>query len=153
MINKYKVMKAIQPESDKMKIAIIGSRVYENKKKIKEMIFKLKNTFGVSLEIASGGTQTGADKYVKKYALELGVTYREFNPAHTSKNLYSVMPESYYGKPYHVSQLFHRNELIAKYCDKMIAFIDSSGESKGSYHAVSMAQKHKKPVVIVNEKV
>jgi hypothetical protein len=82
----------------------------------------------------------------------MGVTYREFNPAHTSKNLYSVLPESYYGKPYHVSQLFHRNELIAKYCDKMIAFIDSNVPSKGSYHAVNMATKHSKPVVIVNEK-
>ena len=153
MINKYKVMQAIQAEPDKIKIAIIGSRVYENKKKIRDMIFKLKNTFGANLEIISGGTQTGAYKYAKKYALEFGVTYREFNPAHTSKNLYSVMPESYYGKPYHVSQLFHRNELLAKYCDKMIAFIDSTVKSKGSHHAVSMAQKHNKPVVIVNEKV
>jgi len=146
-------MQAIQAEPDKIKIAIIGSRVYENKKKIRDMIFKLKNTFGANLEIISGGTQTVADKYAKKYALEFGVTYREFNPAHTSKNLYSVMPESYYGKPYHVSQLFHRNELLAKYCDKMIAFIDSTVKSKGSHHAVSMAQKHNKPVVIVNEKV
>ncbi len=153
MINKYKVMQAIQAEPDKIKIAIIGSRVYENKKKIRDMIFKLKNTFGANLEIISGGTQSGADKYAKKYALEFGVTYREFNPAHTSKNLYSVMPESYYGKPYHVSQLFHRNELLAKYCDRMIAFIDSTVKSKGSHHAVSMAQKHNKPVVIVNEKV
>ena len=153
MINKYKVMNSLSSDPDRIKIAIIGSREYENKRKIRDMIFKLKQTFGDKLEIISGGCPSGADKYAKKYSIELGVNYREFNPAHTSKNLYSVMPESYYGKPYHVSQLFHRNELIAKYCDKMIAFIDSSGESKGSYHAVSMAQKHKKPVVIVNEKV
>lgn len=150
MINRFKVM---QSNPDKIRIAIIGSRVYENKRKIRDMVFKLKNTFGDKLEIVSGGSQNGADKYAKKFAIEFGVTYREFNPAHTSKNLYSVMPESYYGKPYHVSQLFHRNELIAKFCDKMIAFIDSNAESKGSYHAVSMAQKHKKPVVIINEKV
>jgi predicted Rossmann fold nucleotide-binding protein DprA/Smf involved in DNA uptake len=146
-------MRAIQSDPDKIKIAIIGSRVYENKRKIRDMIFKLKNTFGDKLEIISGGAQSGADKYAKKFSIEFGVTYREFNPAHTSKNLYSVMPESYYGKPYHVSQLFHRNKLIAKYCDKMIAFIDSTVESKGSHHAVSMAQKHNKPVVIINEKV
>ena len=115
------------------------------------MIFKLKQTFGSKLEIVSGGALQGADKYAKKYALELGVDYKEFNPAHTNKNLYSGMPESYYGKPYHVSQLFHRNTLIVQYSDKIIAF-RSEGKSSGTDHAVSMATKHKKPVVIVNEK-
>ena len=152
MINKYKIMHATQQEPDFIKVAIIGSRAYENKKKIRDMIWKLKHTFGDKLIIVSGGSQNGADKYARKYAVEMGVSYREFNPAHTSKNLHSAMPESYYGKPYHVSQLFHRNELIAKYCDKMIAFIDSTVPSKGSYHAVDMATKHKKPVVIINEK-
>ena len=148
MLNRYK----LETSSDKIKIALIGSRTYENRRKIRDMIFKLKNTFKDKLLIASGGTQSGADKYVKKYCLELGVSYIEFNPAHTNKNLYSALPEAYYSKPYHVSQLFHRNELIVKYCDKMIAFIDSNVESKGSYHAVSMAQKHNKPVIIINEK-
>lgn len=145
-------MQAIQSEDAKMRIAIIGSRTYENKKKIRDMIYKLKQTFGDNLEIVSGGTQSGADKYAKKYSIEMGVAYKEFNPAHTVKNLYSALPESYYGKPYHVSQLFHRNELIAKYCDKMVAFIDSTEASKGIYHAVEMATKHNKPAVIVNEK-
>lgn len=154
MLNRFQIMEAIktQPEADApIRIAIIGSRTYENKKKIRDMIFKLKNTFGDKLEIVSGGSHNGADKYAKKYALEFGVTYKEFNPAHTVKNLYSMMPDSYYGKPYHVSQLFHRNELLAKYCDKMICF-RSTGKSNGSDHAVEMAQKHNKPVVIVNEK-
>ncbi len=134
-----------------MRIAIIGSRTYENKRKIKEMIYKLKQTFGEELEIVSGGSQNGADKYARKYSLEMGIKYTEFNPAHTSKNLYSALPESYYGKTYHVSQLFHRNELVAKYCDKMVAF-RSEGKSSGTDHAINMAIKHKKPVVIVNEK-
>lgn len=152
MINRYKAMEAMQNDSKKMRVAIVGSRVYENKRKIRDMIYRLKQTFGDKLEIVSGGAQNGADKYAKKYSLELGVSYKEFNPAHTVKNLYSAMPESYYGKEYHVSQFYHRNELIAKYADKMIAFIDSNAKSSGSYHAVTMAQKHKKPVVIVNEK-
>lgn len=152
MINKFKVMQAMQAESDKMKIAIIGSRVYENKKKIRDMIFKLKNTFGDKLEIISGGAQNGADKYAKKYAIEFGVTYREFNPAHTNKNLYSVMPESYYGKPYHVSQLFHRNTLIVKYADKVIAF-RSEGKSSGTDHAIKECIKLQKPYIIITEKV
>ena len=151
-MNKFQVMARLKADPDLMKIAIVGSRIYENKRKIRDMIFKLKQTFGDKLEIISGGAGAGADKYAKKYALELGVKYKEFNPAHTVKNLYSAMNENYYGKPYHTSQFFHRNELIAKYCDKMIAFIDSTSTSKGSQHAVDMALKHNKSVVIVNEK-
>ena len=152
MLNKYHIMNAIPAEPDKIKIAIIGSREYENKRKIRDMIYKLKQTFGDKLEIVSGGCGAGADKYAKKYSIELGVKYIEFNPAHTVKNLYSAMPEGYYSKAYHTSQFFHRNTLIAKYCDKMIAFIDGNVKSNGAYHAVTMAQKHNKPVVIVNEK-
>jgi len=155
MITKFQTETALRQmteHNDTVRIAILGSRTYENKRKIRDMIFALKTKFGNSLEIVSGGCQTGADKYAKKYALEMNVQYKEFNPAHTVKNLYSAMPESYYQKPYHVSQLFHKNELIAKYCDLMIVFIDSTSSSKGSHHAVKMAEKHSKRVVIITEK-
>ena len=139
-------------DTDKVKVAIVGSRVYENKSKIKEMIFKLKTKFGDRLQIVSGGAKDGADKYAKKYALELGVDYKEFNPAYTSKNLYSGMPESYYDKAYHISQLFHRNTLIAQYSDYMVAFIDTHSKTGGSDHVVKEMQKLGKNVVVVNEK-
>lgn len=139
-------------EVNTLKIAIIGSQTYENRLKIKEMIYKLKQAHGNNLEIISGGATAGADKYAKKYAIELGVNYKEFNPAHTQRNLYSVMPEEFFGKPYHVSQLFHRNTLIAKYCDMMIAFLDSNSTSGGTAHAVKEAKKNGKQVVIVTEK-
>ena len=71
-----------------MKIGIVGSRKYENKRKIKETIFNLKQKFGSELVIVSGGCHDGADKYAKKYALELDCSYIEVNPAHTVKNLY-----------------------------------------------------------------
>jgi len=134
-----------------MKIAIIGSRTYENRLKIKDMIYKLKIAFGPELEIVSGGSQNGADRYAKKYALELGVKYKEFNPAHTVKNLYSGCSDEYYGKPYHVSQLFHRNSLIVKYSEKIIAF-RSTGKSNGTDHVIQEAQKLNKPIIIISDK-
>jgi predicted Rossmann fold nucleotide-binding protein DprA/Smf involved in DNA uptake len=151
--SRFKTLKTLQEmqEPDKIRIGIVGSRTYENKSKIRETIFRLKQLFGAKLEIVSGGAQAGADRYAKKYSLEMGVTYKEFNPAHTVKNLYSIMPESYFEKPYHVSQLFHRNELIIKYVDKVIAF-RSEGKSSGTDHAIKMAQKHEKPYVIISEK-
>ena len=138
-------------KDDVIRVAIIGSRTYENKRKIRDMIYTLKTSFGSNLEIVSGGSQSGADKYAKKYSIEMGVAYKEFNPAHTVKNLYSALPDSYYSKPYHVSQLFHRNTLIVKYSDKVIAF-RSEGLSNGTDHVIKECLKYGKPVVVINEK-
>ena len=140
----------MKPFINHMRIAIIGSRKYENKTKIKEMIYKLKTAFGANLEIVSGGSNNGADRYAKKYALELGVNYKEFNPSHTVKNLYSACSEEYYGKPYHVSQLFHRNSLIVQYVDKVIAF-RSDGKSSGTDHVIKECIKFEKPYIVVSE--
>lgn len=132
-----------------MKIAMIGSRRYENRRKIQDAIFRLKERFGDELIIISGGAKDGADKYVRKYAIDFGVTYHEYNPAHTTMNLYSQMPKHYYGKPYHVSQFHHRNGLIAKACDKMIAFISKGDKADGTKSAINQALKLDKKVTII----
>tara|TARA_R100000541_G_scaffold753_1_gene4321 strand:+ start:22864 stop:23268 length:405 start_codon:yes stop_codon:yes gene_type:complete len=134
-----------------MKVAIIGSRMYENTRKMKDTLFQLKRKFGDKLIIISGGAKDGADKFARKYSLEFGIKYKEFNPAHTIKNLYSAMSEIYYEKPYHVSQFHHRNMLIARDCDVMIAFISNGDEkSSGSMSAIKQAKKLNKPVTIIS---
>ena len=132
-----------------MKVAIIGSRDYANVRKIKDTLTQLKRRFGDELIIVSGGAQYGADKFARKYALEFGLRYKEFNPAHTTKNLYSAMSDTYYNRPYHVSQFHHRNMLIARDCDVMMAFIHNRDESKGSISAIKQAKKLNKPVTII----
>ena len=132
-----------------MKVAIIGSRNYENTRKIKDALFQLKQKFRDDLIIISGGAQYGADKFARKYALEFGISYQEFNPAHTTKNLYSAMSDNYYDKPYHVSQFHHRNILIARDCDVMLAFIGKNNNSNGSMSAIKQAKKLNKPVTII----
>jgi|TARA_R110002050_G_scaffold55085_2_gene124473 hypothetical protein len=132
-----------------MKVAIIGSRHYENIRKIKETLFQLKQKFKDDLIILSGGAQYGADKFARKYALEFGIKYQEFNPAHTTKNLYSAMSDNYYNKPYHVSQFHHRNMLIAKSCNVMIAFIPIGDDANGSISAIKTTKKLNKPVTII----
>ncbi len=57
-----------------MRVALIGSRRYENKKKIKDFVFKLKQQYGSDTIIVSGGCKTGADKYAKKYTLGIRFT-------------------------------------------------------------------------------
>ena len=85
-----------------MKIGIVGSRRYENKKKIKDFIFKLKQEHGTDTTIVSGGCKDGADRYAKKYALELGLQYEEYPPFHEVHNMYCTISESRYSKPYSV---------------------------------------------------
>ena len=133
-----------------MKVAVIGSKMYENIRKIKITLFELKRKFGTDLIVISGGGKNGADKYVRKYALEFGIKYKEFNPAHTTKNLYSAMSDTYYDKPYHVSQFHHRNMLIARDCDVMMVFIPEGDEKSGCMTAVKQAKKLNKPVTIVS---
>jgi len=131
-----------------MKVGIIGSLEYENKRKIKEMIFKLKQSFGDDLMIVSSGNKSGADKYAKKYALELDCKYLEFNPAHTQRNLYSAMHDAYYNKPYNVKYFFQRNNMLAKYIDYAIGFISES--DKTSLAIITEAKRRGKKVIVIS---
>ena len=132
-----------------MKIGIIGSRVYENKRKIKETIFNLKQKFGNDFSIFSGGDTDGAERYVKKYALELGCNYVEVNPAHTPKNLYSYMREEWYGKDYSVKHFHTRNKILAKSVDKLIAFVAEGDSAASTASVVKYALKFNKKVVVI----
>ena len=60
------------------------------------------------------------------------------------------MSENYYSRPYHVSQFHHRNMLIARDCNVMMAFIQNGVSSNGSMSAVKQAKKLNKPVTIIS---
>ena len=133
-----------------MKIAIVGSRRYENKRKIKDFIFKLREAWGTGTTIVSGGAKQGADKYAKKYALELGLQYEEYPPFHEVHNLYCTMPSSIYGKPYSIKNFFARNKIIAGTSDYVVAFIPDGIESTGVTSTLNYAKKFDKKRIIIN---
>jgi len=133
-----------------MRIGIVGSRQYENRKKIKDTIFNLQKKFGTKLTIVSGGCKDGADRYAKKYALEFNCKYIEFNPAHTVYNFYSALNEKYYGREYNPKHFFVRNKMLAKYCDIVIGFIPNGVKSSGTINTITEAKKLNKKVVIIS---
>ena len=133
-----------------MKIAIVGSRRYENKKKIKDFIFKLKNEYGEETIIVSGGCKDGADKYAKKYALELGLQYEEYAPFPEVNNLYCTIPATSYSKPYNVKNFFARNKIIAGTADIIVGFIPEGVEAKGTLNTISYAKKFNKKNIIIS---
>ena len=132
-----------------MKIALIGSRRYENRKKIKDFIFKLKQEKGEDTIIVSGGAKDGADRYAKKYALELGLQYEEYPPAHFPHNLYCPLPESRYGKEYHVKNYHVRNKIIAGTSDFVVAFIPNGIDSDGTMSTINYCKKFNKKYIII----
>ena len=132
-----------------MKVGIVGSRRYENRKKIKDFIFELRRKFGNDLIVISGGCKNGADRYAKKYALELDVQYEEYPPFHEIHNLYCVLPENLYGREYSVSNYFVRNKQIAKNSDIIVGFIPENAESSGTASTLKYAKKFNKKTLII----
>jgi len=133
-----------------IKIGIVGSRSYTNKQKIKDLIFEIKEKYGDEVEIVSGGQPLGADGIAKHIALEFGMNYIEFPPAHYSWNMHCKLPATEYNKQYYVTNYFKRNKQIAEYSDMIVAFIPEGVESKGTMNTVSHAERLKKMVKIIN---
>jgi len=133
-----------------MKVAIVGSRKYENKRRVQEFIYKLKEKWGDELEIVSGGQKDGADGYAKKYALEFDLKYSEFPPAHYQYNQHCVLESYKYGKPYAVWHYHSRNKDLIEYSDVVVAFIPKGITSKGTNSALNEAVKNEKKYVIIN---
>jgi hypothetical protein len=134
------------------KVAVIGNTGWQNRRKIQETLQKLKSKFNDDLDelliVGAGGTE-GANSMIRKYALEFGLQYKEYNPSFSGYNMYSAMPESYYGKSYHFSQLHHRMKLIAEQCDYMMILTNEEALDPVLKTAYTNVNKLKKPVVIL----
>ena len=133
-----------------VKIAIIGSRGYTNKRKIKEFIFKLKEQVGEKLEIVSGGAKEGADKYAKRFALDFDVNYSEFPAYHEPHNIHCVLESFRYGKQYNVGHYHRRNKDLIEYSDKVVAFCTNGVVTNGTLSALTHAEKINKKSIIIN---
>lgn len=136
-----------------MKVAIVGSREYTNKEKVKDLIFELKKRFGDELVIVSGEQAHGADKLAKMSALELNVTYHCFPPAHYQWNSFCVKPSFWYGKPFQNKNYYIRNSEIVKYSDMVVIFIPPETKIEdhhGSYSVYTLVKKDPNRYIIIS---
>jgi len=131
------------------RVAVIGNTSWQNKRKVQETLQMLKRKFGEELIVVGAGGNEGANSMVRKYTLEFGLRYEEYNPSFSGYNIYSAMPESYYGKPYHFSQLHHRMKLIAERCDYMMILTNEMQLDPVLQTAWTKTKKLNKPVVIL----
>ena len=134
----------------KIKVGIVGSRKYTDRRKVKNFVFKLKEKYGDEVEIVSGGQKLGADKLAKKYALEFDMKYVEFPPAHYSYNQHCITEKYNYSQPYNVYNYFKRNKQIANYSDYVVGFIPKGIKSNGTLDTLKHAGELNKKSVIIN---
>lgn len=132
-----------------IKVAVIGNTNWQNKRKIQETLRMLKLKFPDGVTVVGAGGAEGANSFIRKYAIEFAMDYKEFNPSFSGYNLYSAMPESYYGKPYHFSQLHHRMKLLAQSCDYMMILTNEVTLDPVLKTAYNNITKLKKPVIII----
>lgn len=132
-----------------MKIGIIGPKTCQKTKQVKELLFKIKTKFESPI-ILSGGNETGIESDVKKYALQFGMDYTEFNPSFTGWNQYSGMFEQYYGKQFHISHEPHRYYHL--FLESDLIFVGHEPESKDwkmYLHVEKLCKKTGKKIVFI----
>jgi len=132
-----------------MNIGIIGNKEWQNKRKVQQVLLDLKNRFNNNLNVIGAGGKEGANFMIRKYALEFGMSYQEYNASYSGHNLYSALPESYYGKSYHFSQLLHRMRLLAENCDYLVILNNTKELDPQLKTAYNKINKLKKPVTII----
>ncbi len=117
-------------EGIKMRLAIIGSRTFNDYERLKKVVDEFRKENEVS-EIVSGGAR-GADALGAKYAKENNITLKEFNPD--------------FSNGFRVGQYFERNKQIVVNCDVIIGFWDS--KSRGTAYTLNLAKDAGKKVII-----
>lgn len=111
-----------------MRVAIVGSRGFNNYDLLKETMDQLEVT---PTEIISGGA-VGADQLGERWAKEKGIQTKIFYP-----------DWKLHGK----SAGYIRNKEIINNCDYCVAFWD--GSSKGTQHSMNICNTQNKPLKVV----
>ena len=113
-----------------MKLAIVGSREFENYDLLCAEVAKIQKTQKIDL-IVSGGAK-GADTLAKKFAALNNIPLMEFLPDYDR-----------YGR----GALLQRNTLIVENANMVLAFVTTS--SKVTWDTIRKAQRMMKRVIIV----
>lgn len=142
-------------------IAVIGSKDYISEIKVGKFIKKIKDQFGPTATIFSGGNDAGAERWAKKYSLEFGLQYKEFNPSFTGYRMYSALEESYYGKGFHSSHFYDRYKQMLYNTDRLIVFVNKWNDTRSAVKktygsieadlefAIKFAEKRKIPCAVI----
>jgi len=91
-----------------------GSIHYDNSRVIKDALYRLKKNISEPITIIGGGNRQGADKFIKKYALQFDFDYKEYPPFHCPWNIHCPLPKMLYNKAFHTKHIYSRNKYLVK---------------------------------------
>ncbi len=135
-------------------IGFVGSRAYTNRTKMREVMLACVEKYGKeNLTIISGGCPDGADAIAKDLAMnELGLTYREYAPAHFKYNsAYMLGLSTDYNHPYSAANYHNRNEKIAKNCIIVLAFVVKGQSRRGTDSTLRYCDQYDTPTVVYED--
>lgn len=133
-----------------MIIGITGSLRWEDKFKIKNSIFELRNRFKNELTIVTRGNINGADFLTKSICLELSIEYREVLMPHQSWNSHCIDAPMRYNKPYKVQNFFVQNKKFTEFCDYFLVFwCDSDNTTPTQNDLLKKISKSEKKYLII----
>lgn len=120
-----------------MKVCIVGSRSITDAQFVFQVIDRfIKDQCVAPVVLLSGGAK-GVDSLVKEYAAKRGIDFVEFVPYHVADRTADFRKRYF----------FIRNKQMIENADKVLAIWD--GESSGTEHTISLAQKHNVPVMVI----
>lgn len=131
-------------------IAITGNCDYVKESTVLYSIRKIYDKYGTTATILSGGEERGPEYWAKKYSIEMGMTFLEYNPSYTGYRVYSAMDREYYGKSYHLSHLYDRYRHMLYKADKLIFFnVSNFRLKKELLYLLELAKKLKIKTIII----
>jgi hypothetical protein len=132
------------------KIALAGSLRWDDRVKIKEVIFNLKQRFGDKLDVIGGGLKDGADSICKKFCLEFNIEFAEMPPHDYQWNPFCLEPAYMYGKAYNIKNIYIRNEKLSQECDILILFRVKDDNAQFLDDLIVRFQKKDKKLLVIN---
>ena len=144
-----------------MKIGLVGDRNYQNKRKIKDFIFLLKQKGEIEI-VGCGGEwkdhnfdiHVYPNNYVgdcvKNFTLEFEMSYSEFPPSHLPYNMYCVLKPYHFGKPFRAWNYKKRDKDLVRYCDKIVMFKSPYGD-KDLMNYIKESERLDKPFIVVEK--
>lgn len=118
-----------------MKYGIVGSRRWVNA----EEVFRFVKSLPPESIIVSGGCK-GVDTWAEKTAISIGLKTIVFKPELSNCKMRYEFTKAYYA----------RNELIAKECDVLVAFV-AKDRKGGTENTIKHAQVLGKEIIIIDE--
>lgn len=131
---------------------MISDDGYQDKRKLKEILFKLKERFGVEkIKIATFGERLGMDEFIEDTCLTFDVDYGTFPAYHSNYTIDCIMPTHRFGKEYDARYYFLRENDAVRWADVVFILTRPSGVKKFD-RIVKLLKKAEKTIKVFYDK-